>query len=216
MSRGLVLIESLQKNSSLFKIYVLCLDDFTVNFLKKNLEIYPQVIIIILSDIENNDVNLLSIKKDRSLIEYYFTLSPCLPLYLLKKYKLSHICSIDADLQFFSSPQILFDYLNIFSIIITPHKFSKGLQEFNIYGINNVSFQIFKNDIMPEKKIVSVKTYTVTFREAEDGTMDMHRVNDGFNTLELIGLIDFIGFEIREQSIGRLESNKIKRDVVVP
>ena len=75
---------------------------------------------------------------------------------------------------------------------------------------------IFKNDIMPEKKIVSVKTYTVTFRECEDGTMDMHRVNDGFNTLELLGLIDFIGFEIREQSVGRLQSNKVKRDVVVP
>lgn len=146
LARGLVLIESLQQYSESFVIYVLCLDDFTANFFNQNVEQYPQVIVVLLSDIENIDEELLAIKTERRLIEYYFTLSPCLPLYLLKKYNLSHICSLDADIQFYSSPQPLFDYLNEYSIVITPHKFSKEVSDLVKWGVNNVSFQIFKNN----------------------------------------------------------------------
>jgi hypothetical protein len=146
LARGLVLIDSLQKHSESFAIYVLCLDDFTANFFNQNNKKYPQVIVVSLSDIEKSDEKLFSIKTQRSLIEYYFTLSPCLPLYLLKKYNLPHICSLDADIQFYSSPQPLFDYLNEHSIVITPHKFSKEISDLVKWGVNNVSFQIFNND----------------------------------------------------------------------
>jgi hypothetical protein len=146
LSRGLVLIESLQSHTSFFTIYVLCLDEFTLDFFKQNKEQYPEVKTILLSDIEKSDPELYSIKNERRLIEYYFTLSPCLPLYLLKKYNLPHICSLDADIQFYSSPQSLFDYLNEYSIVITPHKFSKEVSDLVKWGVNNVSFQIFKND----------------------------------------------------------------------
>lgn len=146
LTRGLVLIESLQQHSESFAIYVLCLDDFTANFFRQNNKQYPQVIVVLLSDIEKSDEALFAIKTERRLIEYYFTLSPCLPLYLLKKYNLPHICSLDADIQFYSSPQPLFDYLNEYSIVITPHKFSKEISDLVKWGVNNVSFQIFKND----------------------------------------------------------------------
>ena len=85
LSRGLVLIESLQQYTESFEIYVLCLDDFTANFFQQNNKEYPQVIVVLLSEIEQSDEALFAIKTERSLIEYYFTLSPCLPLYLLKK-----------------------------------------------------------------------------------------------------------------------------------
>lgn len=146
LARGLVLIESLQQHSESFAIYVLCLDDFTANFFRQNNKQYPQVIVVLLSDIEKSDEALFAIKAERRLIEYYFTLSPCLPLYLLKKYSLSHICSLDADIKFYSSPQSLFDYLNEYSIVITPHKFSKEVSDLVKWGVNNVSFQIFMND----------------------------------------------------------------------
>jgi hypothetical protein len=146
LSRGLVLIDSLQKNLNLFSIYVLCLDEFTYSFFIENNKQYPEVKIILLSDIEENYPELLSVKNERRLIEYYFTLSPFLPLYLLEKFNIPHICSLDADIQFYSSPQPLFDYLNEYSIIITPHKFSKEVIDLEIWGINNVSFQIFMND----------------------------------------------------------------------
>ena len=97
-----------------------------------------------LSDIEKNDDELLNSKSKRSKIEYYFTLSPCLPLYLLKEYNLPHICTLDADILFCDSPQSIFEKLDNFSIIITPHKFSKellNLVEFGNFDLSKTQFE---------------------------------------------------------------------------
>lgn len=146
LSRGLVLIESLQKQSKEFELYLLCLDAITFSYFEANKAQFPQVATLFLEDIEKEDEELLLCKTNRSAIEYYFTLSPCLPLHILEKYNLPHICSLDADIKFYASPQPLFDYLVDYSIIITPHKFSKEIEYLEKYGKNNVSFQIFKND----------------------------------------------------------------------
>lgn len=66
-----------------------------------------------------------------------------------------------------------------------------------------------------EKKVLVTKTYTVTVHHFEDGTQNMNRRNDGFNPIELIGLADFIALEVREQIMGRLKPDTIKREVVV-
>ena len=66
-----------------------------------------------------------------------------------------------------------------------------------------------------EKKVLVTKTYTVTVQHFEDWTQNMHRRNDGFNPLELIGVADFIALEVREQIMGRLKPDTIKREVVV-
>ena len=145
LSRGLVLIESLQLQTSEFELYVLCLDDFTSKYFLANKNQYPQIVVLSLIDLEKEDEQLLACKEDRSTIEYYFTISPCLPLFLLKKYGLPHICSLDADIKFYAAPDILFD-LSKHSIVITPHKFSQEIKYKEQSGKNNVSFQIFKND----------------------------------------------------------------------
>ena len=145
LSRGLVLIESLQEQTSEFELYLLCLDDFTFKYFSKNKQQYPQIVIVPLNELEKEDEQLLTCKGNRSTIEYYFTLSPCLPLFLLKKYNVPHICSLDADIKFYASPDSLFD-LSKHSIVITPHKFSQEIKYKEKSGKNNVSFQIFKND----------------------------------------------------------------------
>ena len=66
-----------------------------------------------------------------------------------------------------------------------------------------------------EKKVLVTKTYTVIVEHLEDGTQNMSRRNDGFNPLELIGVADFIALEVREQIMGRLKPDTIKREVVV-
>lgn len=66
-----------------------------------------------------------------------------------------------------------------------------------------------------EKKVLVTKTYTVTVQHFDDGTQNMNRRNDGFNAIELIGLADFIALEVREQIMGRLKPDTIKREVVV-
>jgi len=146
LSRGLVLYNSLKQYTTDFCLYILCLDEFTEQYFANRKEEFPNVVTLKLDAIEADDNELLITKTNRSKIEYYFTLSPCLPLYLLKKYQLPHICSLDADILFYDSPKAIFEKLDKFSIIITPHKFSKELLHLDRFGKYNVSFQIFKND----------------------------------------------------------------------
>jgi hypothetical protein len=146
ISRGLALYDSLKRHCEQFELYVLCLDNITLEYFLNNVHRHPEVRSLPLNEIEDYDIELRECKKNRSIIEYYFTLSPCLPLYILKKYNLPHICSLDADIMFFSSPAIIFSNLKDYSVLITPHKFSKELKSREIYGNYNVSFQIFKND----------------------------------------------------------------------
>jgi hypothetical protein len=146
LSRGLALYNSLKEYTADFELYIHCLDDFTRDYFEKNKIDFPEVRTLQLEDIEENDADLAIAKTNRSRIEYYFTLSPCLPLYLLKKYSLPHICSLDADILFLNSPKSLFDKLNEYSIVITPHKFSDEITHLSRFGMYNVSFQIFKNN----------------------------------------------------------------------
>ena len=146
LSRGLVLYESLVKNDESFELFILCLDTTTKTFFQQRAKDYPQVKLILIEELEANDIELLSCKGTRTQIEYYFTLSPCLPLFILEKFDLPHICTLDADILFLDDPKDLFDYLTDYSIIITPHKFSPELKVLEKYGLYNVSFQIFKND----------------------------------------------------------------------
>ena len=146
LSRGIVLYQSLSQACSVFKLYVLCLDETVLHYFEEHKAIFPHVITIGMEELERDDQDLLACKKNRSKIEYYFTISPCLPLYLLNRFQLPHICTLDADILFLSPLDSVFDNLTQYSIIITPHKFSKQILSSEKYGKFNVSFQIFKND----------------------------------------------------------------------
>jgi hypothetical protein len=127
-------------------LYIFALDKFTIEFFDSRKAYFPEVITLPLSVLEESDPELLACKSNRSVISYYFTLSPCIPLFMLKKFDLPHICSLDADIVFYSDPTPVFNYLSENSIIITPHKFSKENSHKTTWGTYNVSFQIFRND----------------------------------------------------------------------
>ena len=65
-----------------------------------------------------------------------------------------------------------------------------------------------------ENKIVSTKTYTITVTMDSEGKQNMTRRNNGFLPLELIGISDFIQWEVREQILGRIIPDIIKREVI--
>lgn len=146
LSRGIVLYNSLKSTEIDFKMHILCLDDYTYNYFTERKNQYQNLELTLIEELERYDTELLGVKSSRKPVEYYFTMSPCWPLYLLTKFNLPHICTLDADIFFYSSPKNIFDYLNEYSIIITPHKFSPELVNLEKYGKFNVSFQIFKND----------------------------------------------------------------------
>jgi hypothetical protein len=146
LSRGLALHESLTKQTSDFLMFILCLDDFTYTYLKG--QSLTNVALIPITELEKSDRALAHCRNNRELVEYYFTISPCLPLYLLKKYpSIPSICSIDADLYFYQNPIDLLTPFADYSILITSHNFSPDIgKHWYETGIYNVSFQAFRND----------------------------------------------------------------------
>ncbi|RMH09503.1 MAG: hypothetical protein D6704_01125 [Nitrospirae bacterium] len=145
LARGLVLHESLEEHSEGdFRLYVLCLDETTEEIL---CSLGKETIVPIpLAKVEEWDPELLKAKANRSTVEYYFTLSPILPLYVLKNFGCDLVTYLDADLMFFSSPEAIFTELGDRSILITEHRFPPHLKSREIYGRFNVQCQVFRND----------------------------------------------------------------------
>lgn len=143
LSRGLCLIESLERVlSKNYQLFVLALDENTANYFVD----YPnaQISVITLNQLEENDPQLLVAKGNRSKVEYYFSLSPVLPLYILENFpKCKRITTLDADIYFFHSPEELFKTYDEEAILITPHDFSPINVDLAQYGAYNVSFQSF-------------------------------------------------------------------------
>jgi hypothetical protein len=102
-----------------------------------------------LDELEAADTELASTKPTRSRIEYYFTLSPCWPRYLLRKRsEIDRITYLDADLLFFADPGRIFTAMDAAgaSILITAHDFPEHLRHYEQHGRFNVGIQSFRND----------------------------------------------------------------------
>lgn len=104
------------------------------------------VTLISLSDFE--DKELLTVKSSRSFVEYYWTCTPSLPLFIFKRNpEIEKVIYLDADLFFYSPIDLALEELGNQSILTTEHHFPKG-QESRIKtsGRFNVAFQIFNRD----------------------------------------------------------------------
>ena len=143
LPRGMVMLESLHEHCPEAHIHVLCLSDACHDALVA-LD-YPFVSLIRLAELEAADPALLATRPTRSLIEYYFTITPCLPWYLLACRGLDAITYLDADMMFFSSPEPLFEEAGEASVIITPHRFPPHLEKLRVWGLYNVSWLTFRN-----------------------------------------------------------------------
>lgn len=144
--RGITLYRSLKKHCETpFRFYALCLDEDAFNALTKLGE--ENIVPVELKDVEQWDHELLAAKENRSRIEYYFTLSPILPLYVFDRFQgVDAVTYLDADLMFFSSPEPIYGELGERSIFVTEHRFSEKLKEAARYGRFNVQCQTFRND----------------------------------------------------------------------
>jgi len=128
-----------------FTFWILCFDKITYNILKNlNLE---DVKLISEEEFERDDKELLSAKSTRSRIEYYWTCTPSLPLYIFcQDPTISVLYYLDADTYFFSTPLAIARELGEQSILIVPHDYSKEFENHNSSGVYNVGIMAFRND----------------------------------------------------------------------
>lgn len=141
--KGVAMLKSLARHCPDAHVHVLCMDRQTQDILTK-LDL-PHISCIPLSDLE--DEALLEAKKDRGVGEYCWTLSPCLPWYVLQNNpQIDFITYLDADLLFYSSVQPLFDEIGDSSIAIIEHRFTPRLQDREVNGRFCVEWVSFRRD----------------------------------------------------------------------
>lgn len=147
LARGLALIDSLRRHErEPHVVIVVCLDEMTRLVLAKLA--LPSVRLVPLSQLEQRDYPLLATKASRTVVEYYWTLTPTIILRLLEREPgIDVLTYLDADLFFFSTPQPIFDELGRGSILIHEHRYSPaqaGLASSN--GRFNVGLLSFRRD----------------------------------------------------------------------
>ncbi|MHB8835448.1 MAG: hypothetical protein ACYC9Y_07045 [Candidatus Methylomirabilia bacterium] len=145
LARGLALYRSLREHCPEFTLWVLCMDDATHESLTR-LDL-PGVEPIALKDFEEGDAALLAAKSNRTRVEYYFTCTPSLLLYVLGHWPAVDLLTyLDADLFFFAGPEPLFEELGAGSIAIIGHRFAPHLISREQFGIYNVGWLTFRRD----------------------------------------------------------------------
>jgi hypothetical protein len=141
--KGVAMLRSLKRHCPAAHVFVLCLDDQTQTLLGKLA--LPDISLIKLSALEDED--LLEAKKHRGVAEYCWTLSSCLPWYVLQHNpNVDFITYLDADLLFFSPVDPLFDEIAGSSIAIIEHRFTPRLKDREVNGRFCVEWVSFRRD----------------------------------------------------------------------
>lgn len=145
LAQGLALYASLRRHAQPFQLWILCLDQRCYEALSA-LQL-AQVHLVTLDQLETLDPDLRAIKHHRSLIEYYFTCTPCWMLALLREHAaIDRLTYLDADLWFFSDPAPLYAELDERSIGIIAHRFPPHLRDRERFGRYNVGWIICQRD----------------------------------------------------------------------
>lgn len=141
--KGLAMLRSLKKHCPQAEVYVLCMDDQTQHILER-LDL-PFIHCIALREIE--DEALVKAKADRGVAEYCWTLSPCLPWYVMQHQgHIDFITYVDADLLFYSDVEPLFEEIGDASIAIIEHRFTPRLKDREVNGRFCVEWVSFRRD----------------------------------------------------------------------
>lgn len=144
--KALALLDSLAKHCREdYRVHLVCLDEVT-RLVLTDLAV-PRVQLIALHDLEANDYRLKATKKDRTLVEYYWTLTPTVMLHVLElNPEIDLLTYLDADLFFYSTPDPIFDELGSSSILIHGHRYSPALKNLEANGKYNVGLLCFRRD----------------------------------------------------------------------
>lgn len=125
-----------------FTIFVVCLDELT-RILLRSLGL-PNVSTIGLHELERGDPALREVRGTRSLVEYYWTLTPIVLRHLFEQRpEIDRLTYLDADLYFFGSPASMFLEAPDASVLIHGHRFARRYKELEAFGIYNVGLLSF-------------------------------------------------------------------------
>jgi hypothetical protein len=145
LPRAIALYQSLINYDKNFILWALCFDDQSY---RRLIDLnFPGVRPISLADFLSNDQELVKARNNRSFIEFYFTCSPSLPLYVFNNdSSVEQVTYLDADLYFFHDPEPIFQEIGVSSVAIIPHRFPKQIAYLQSTGIYNVGWITVRRD----------------------------------------------------------------------
>lgn len=144
LSRALTLIESIRQSGNCSEIYIAAVDQESFSKIARlNLN---RVKVVLLENIEIEFPELSVAKLNRSILEYFFCLTPFLLKYLIAHTNNPLVGYIDADIWFFSNPANIPNNVREYDLSLVTHNFPKHLTHMNKYGINNVGFMYFRRN----------------------------------------------------------------------
>jgi hypothetical protein len=145
LTKAVAMYRSLERNAGEFHLTAFAFDEDAERILGElGLE---HMTVVPLRELEAHDPALLSTKGDRTPVEYCWTATPALPRFMLEtRPELDEITYIDADLLFFSTPEVLFEEMGDDSVLITPHRYASEHVDDLINGVYNVQFMVFRRD----------------------------------------------------------------------
>jgi hypothetical protein len=145
LPQGLALYSSMGRHFGPFILWVVCADKETYDILKK-LDL-PHLRTLKLSELETEI--LKRVKSERSVREYFWTLTPYAPRFVFEAdVSVSRVTYIDADLWFRRSPKALFEELDDAgkAVLITDHGYSPEFDLSATSGQFCVQFMVFNRD----------------------------------------------------------------------
>ena len=145
LSRGLSLYHSLRAHHPSSRLYVCCFDEETRSYLLR--QALAGLVPIAHTELERHDPRLAATRPDRTLVEYYFTSTPCWIRFVFDRFpEVDLLTYLDADLRFFSSPEPAFEEMGAASIAIVEHRFLPHLRHLEEVGRFNVGWLSFRRD----------------------------------------------------------------------
>lgn len=142
LPQGLALHASMERHIRDYVLWILCVDDEAYDVLGR-LEL-PNVQLLKLSELESPE--LLSVKQNRTIAEYCWTLTPFAPRFVFEaNHSVERVTYIDADLWFLRSPKKIFDELDVSGkhVLITDHGYSPEYDQTAFSGQYCVQFLTF-------------------------------------------------------------------------
>lgn len=154
LRKGLALYLSLRRQSRPQRavLVVLALSERCEQILRR-LSL-PDLVILPVAQLEQEEPRLLAAKGNREKVEYYFTLSPWLVKAALAAVpKAKRATYLDSDLYFFHSPYALWQEIGESPVVMVEHRFSPEYADKVIYGRFNVGWNTFDRSLVAQKAL---------------------------------------------------------------
>lgn len=212
LSRGLALYYSLEKVCRDFHLYIFAFDDTTYKILTELNLIHATI--VSLSQLE--DEELLRVKPGRTIAEYCWTATPSTIYYVIKNFNVESCTYIDADIYFYSSPQVIFDELGNDSILITEHRYSPLYRrEEKKSGKYCVQFISFRNDKYGMEALSWWKDQCIAwcYNRVEDGKFgDQKYLDDWTTRFKKVHVLQHVGGGLAGWNVSQYDFIKDKEN----